>query len=627
MNNYYDQNNRGWTTVSYGRRQGRPRQRDWVQGAPWRKDRAPSATFKRRRSIFPYPNRPVPPPGPRYLGPQSRSYAAVARQNNSRPAFRFTAPGGNRPQNNRVPFLPPGGNRPQTNRDQYIPPDPAFSRLARKMHSVIKQVHHLQNVAVKPGKAEPRMISNMVETLTTMIKPAAPTPNTSDLIMGNARNWGYTTLLILEQHYMEGLEATIKEISSDLTGDWKAAFQVATKWARKNLSRLTQEVIDHAEALLTTYENGQAVSDTEQQPAPPQATQRKQHAQHNTQHTPQRTEQVGAQAPRRNRAKNTVTAGTDTETDRLGVTALPTTQLSPKQRRTKRRLVRQNTCVVSENSSALEIDSSDNDWPIPPRARRCTRPLLEDSPLDTSDGLEADTTPNLIPLQTAVAKKQVVSAMVHQLPVLQKETATESSDVEDLLLDLTPTPEPPKCRVTRHINTNRKLVDWELTVFKKWLIIGDSNLSKIPPYSIPDLQIESYPGANFRNAQAIMAKVICKTVVEKVVLSFGINCRGQKAKMTSVKQMQSALRTAKLHFPYSEIWIPMINFSSALPVSESSCLRTLNEHIRRNMPYLIKLEDKLFSTESDNIHWTKTTAQAMLVHWSTILNFRAPRAF
>ena len=53
------------------------------------------------------------------------------------------------------------------------------------------------------------MISSMVETLTTMIKPAAPTSNTVDLIMGNAKNWGYNTLLILERHYIEGLETII----------------------------------------------------------------------------------------------------------------------------------------------------------------------------------------------------------------------------------------------------------------------------------------------------------------------------------------------------------------------------------------------------------------------------------
>ena len=52
---YQDQNNEEWTTVTYGRRQGRPCQRNWDQVAPWRKDRAPSATFKRRRIHFPYP--------------------------------------------------------------------------------------------------------------------------------------------------------------------------------------------------------------------------------------------------------------------------------------------------------------------------------------------------------------------------------------------------------------------------------------------------------------------------------------------------------------------------------------------------------------------------------------------
>ena len=289
--------------------------------------------------------------------------------------------------------------------------------------------------------------------------------------------------------------------------------------------------------------------------------------------------------------------------------------------------------VVSEDSSALDIEASDNDSSIPPCSRRRTKPLLEDSPLEANDGIEADTTPNLIPLQTSVPNKQIVSrdlqvlAMVHRLPVPQNDTSPDHSDVDDLLLDLTPTPEPQTFRVTRHMITDRKLVDWELTVLKKWLILGDSNLSRIPAYSIPDLQIESYPGANFRHAQAIMAKATCNTVVEKVVLSFGLNCRGQKAKMTSVKQMQAALRTSKMQFPFSEIWIPVINFSSALPGSEQSSLRTLNAHILKNMPYLNKLEDKLFFTDSDNIHWTKTTAQTMLVHWSTILNFKAPQAF
>ncbi|XP_055017975.1 kinesin heavy chain-like [Boleophthalmus pectinirostris] len=73
------------------------------------------------------------------------------------------------------------------------------------------------------------------------------------------------------------------------------------------------------------------------------------------------------------------------------------------------------------------------------------------------------------------------------------------------------------------------MVDWALTV-KRFLIIGDSNLSRILSHDVEDLQIDSFPGANFRHAQAILDKCIAFTKVEKLVLAFGLNCRGQKAR-------------------------------------------------------------------------------------------------
>lgn len=68
------------------------------------------------------------------------------------------------------------------------------------MHTLIKMVQHLQNVAPKAGKEEPKMISRMVEILTSMINPAAPTAHTMQMIKGNADNWGYNTLTILMEH-------------------------------------------------------------------------------------------------------------------------------------------------------------------------------------------------------------------------------------------------------------------------------------------------------------------------------------------------------------------------------------------------------------------------------------------
>lgn len=165
--------------------------------------------------------------------------------------------------------------------------------------------------------------------------------------------------------------------------------------------------------------------------------------------------------------------------------------------------------------------------------------------------------------------------------------------------------------------------DWGLRTTKKWVIMGDSNIARLPTHTIPDLQIESFLGANFRHAASILAKTTSQVVVEKVVLSFGLNSKNQKAKETSIKQLQTALRKAKDAFPYSEIWIPIINFSSSLPLHKKESLQQLNSHLHRNMPYLEPLSKALFQMEEDNIHCTKDTAKAMFDHWVTYLNFKA----
>lgn len=109
-------------------------------------------------------------------------------------------------------------------------------------------------------------------------------------------------------------------------------------------------------------------------------------------------------------------------------------------------------------------------------------------------------------------------------------------------------------------------------------------------------------------------------VVEKVVLSFGINSRANKCRETTVKNLQGALRSAKRKFPYAEVWIPLVNFSEGLPEEEKENLQTLNDHIERNMPYIDLLPDYEFSTGDDDVHWTTDTAQAMFNHWMRALN-------
>lgn len=95
------------------------------------------------------------------------------------------------------------------------------------------------------------MISRMVELLSEMIKPAFQTDQTVDFIVGNAKNWGHNTYLILKEHYKASLEARLEELSEMLTQDWKKAFEVAVRWVRRDLPRIPQDVINHAEAVIT----------------------------------------------------------------------------------------------------------------------------------------------------------------------------------------------------------------------------------------------------------------------------------------------------------------------------------------------------------------------------------------
>lgn len=566
-----------WTLV-HRRHQRSNRSRNQGCGSSYgRKDRAPPVSFG-RRAQFLQPNQPAPPPGySRYPGPQYRSYAAVVR----------SGPGTARRG------VPPGAREPDVRRQQA---DPQLGKLIRKLHGVIKQVHHLQNVSPKPGKPEPRMISRMVEILSEMIKPAAPTQRTMDLITGNAKNWGYTTYLILMEHYEAGLEVLLGELSGLLTPDWKEAFAVAVRWAKRNLPRLSQKVIEYVEALIEIRIEDMTVPVQVQVP------------------DPRRTTTVAAQAsvPRQPMVGTTVATMTDQgDLDVDGEQEAPRVDPPREQRQAHRGPRTTRGVILREDEDLLQE-------PEPAPAERL-RVVWEQSTSDMGrffDELEAE------------QEREAAEALAAQAPASVVQVHREVSVEEDVFeesLDRFTDPEPPRFSVTRHPNTQRKLMDWNLRATKKWLIIGDANLSSFPKFFNKDLQVECYPGGHFRHGQALMEKTSpsLTVVVEKVVLAFGINGRENKLE-TTVKNVQGALRSTKHKFPYAQIWIPQVNFSPHLPVEEQNNLDSLNSYLERNMPYIPLLPEARFQTEFDDIHWTPDTARAMFEHWTATLNSSTP---
>lgn len=207
-----------------------------------------------------------------------------------------------------------------------------------------------------------------------------------------------------------------------------------------------------------------------------------------------------------------------------------------------------------------------------------------------------------------------------RLPASSLRTPQPTSNVQEDQHPTTTPPTSPLCRPQRHINTLRKMKDWSLHIKRKNVILGDSNLAKCPAFRDQNLQIDSYPGANFRHAAAILQRASSSIQPEVIILAFGINHRTQKARVTALKQLQAAIRMARQCFPKTHIVISLINYSCSLPKQERITLKTLNEGIAEMCDHMPKLPARSFNTGVDNIHWTPQTAAAMLEHWRAYLN-------
>lgn len=524
------------------------------------------------------------------------------------------------------------------------PADAQLRRLFKKMFQVIKLVHHFQNVSPKgEGSDGPRFISRMVEELATMIKPAGPTSQTMQMIQGNAENWGYNTLTILMDHYKEALDKTLEELDELLTPDWKKAFEVSTRWAKRHLQRLTRDAIDHAEALIAARvvpEDGQA-----RRPRP-RSPQRATTAVQTSVERPRRLVRIQeepSEDPGEGPARAPPMAKDTAATTKKNVTLplfmeeeegleeeeeeaeeLPSYQV-PRDQRVITRRVRAQPLRETEQPDLIDwvpIERTPLASTIPPVNFDLGSEMGDEAEQDEEDTIQrprAWGTQSLSPVVASQDQRTSTprqhQAQVHWSPLEEG----EDDDWPTVLTDFTAG----RFRPRRHAPTQRKLTEWELEVNHKWVLLGDSNVGGLPDHSCEDLQIESYPGGHFRHAQNVMEKAVVRTdvVVEKIILAFGINSRANKSKETTVKNLQAAVRAAKTAFPYAEIWIPLINYSTNLPLEEQQNLQTLNDHIQRNMGFLPLLPSHLFQTEPDDIHWTRETSRAMFRHWWRELNW------
>lgn len=559
--------------VKYGR-QARPITTSHTQIAP--QPYRPQQAFFRPRANLPYTYE----SRERQIHPQTRR---PHKPTQNRPRATFTRPGYNTTQ-----------QKDTTNPKRSD--DPQFVPKTRALLKLIKVLHHKNNLI----QGLPPSLKKMEQHLSELIRPALPNIGTQALIEGNAKNWAYTTLLILKDHYEDTLKLELDSLQNFASQEWEECFTTATQWAKRGIGRRLQDRTVH-EAFTLVQKHWSAQEQTATQTSATTSAQGERLVIQAEVYSAVDLQSSLPPTPLQIKASKTVSTMTEPMNDcspsreldfsEIAITPLnahispPQTPLmphaSPKERRIphlRPREVQPNPGVVHDLVDLSELENR------PPESAP-----TEEQKKDRSDP------PSVANLNTATQTHLT--------------TDPSASTPMGVYLDTQ------GGRPIRHMSTNRKMADWRLGVRKKWLFIGDSNLARMPHFEHQDLQIDSYPGATFRHIEAVIKKTTAATDVEHVVLSLGINSRTQNAKDTTVKQMQAALRAAKQTFPAAQIWVPVINFSGSLLPKERSNLNTLNAHISANILHIPALPRSDFQTEPDNIHWTRATAESMLQHW------------
>lgn len=140
-------------------------------------------------------------------------------------------------------------DRDSDKRSGYIESDdPNFTAKVKAIYQIIKAKHHLHNVSTE---AAPPYIHRTARNLATLIRPAAPTKRTSEMLTGNAHNWEYTTLLILREHYEELLSVSVEYLSQLMPVGWRDPFKIASRWAHRSLGkRLTADSLEETRRFL-----------------------------------------------------------------------------------------------------------------------------------------------------------------------------------------------------------------------------------------------------------------------------------------------------------------------------------------------------------------------------------------
>ena len=548
--------------------------------------------------------------------PQSYYHTSHRQQRDQRPGMQVSQQKDREPrrQVNQVRQPQEYIHTPQEDRDNNL------LKTIRVINTLIVAQHHLGNCNTDKY---PITIKRKEQELTHLIKPAKPTDQTAMLLKGAAKHWAYTTVLILQTHFCTLIENTKTELSTCLSRDFDKAFLIAKGWAQKKLGkRLKRETITIAQTIVEetrerTHTQTRVVTPQNLgTPHPPLLSPLHPPTPSPTTGNPNQEETSGEQTrgPRNERPTTPGPLVLSQEnfpdlTPRPGTRPEePWTTASRKKKKNRPQRDPNRTPPSSAHNPETQQSAG-----IPPRPQRSQRTRQTLPPMDIDQTPPRRNGGNRDP-----ERNQETTTPTEANTIPQRETGIQET---------TPGTTPRKPR--RHAGGKRKHT-WKLTPTHDIIIMGDSNLARIPVITDDRIQIESYAGMNIEWARKVIEKMAVSTTTSHLIVSVGINNRDQKETRTSLKALEGLRKATETTFPNADRRIVVINYAEGLELEQKRILTGINNEMlaihpnKPNWKTIPKLARGMFQTEIEDrypfIHWTKATAEAMLQHWISCLN-------
>lgn len=173
-----------------------------------------------------------------------------------------------------------------------------------------------------------------------------------------------------------------------------------------------------------------------------------------------------------------------------------------------------------------------------------------------------------------------------------------------------------------HDHGGNKTLNWFLEPSRPVLIIGDSNMGRLPRIQDPRVQVDCFPGARINNALYLLGyKTPVSPRVELVILHFGINDRATNNCGALNRDIRQLHTTACSTFPGATVRMAMLNIPPEMGAWEGRNIAHINQLIRETPHRIPPLREAHRLWTTDAIHWTTSTAGEILSHWRHYAGF------